>query len=116
MGLSSLATDDAVLAELGQRLAQRRIDARLTQADLAARAGVGKRTVERIEAGESAQLTSLVRILRALELLAQLDELLPAAGPRPMDQLRYRGQRPQRVSKRRQLPSDDGDWAWGDDS
>lgn len=115
MNLSDLATDDAVLTELGQRLVQRRIDARLTQAELAERAGVGKRTVERIEAGESAQLTSLVRIFRELELLAVLDELLPAAGPRPIDQLRHQGQRPQRVSKRGKSSGDD-DWTWGDDS
>jgi len=115
MNLPDLATDDAVLAELGQRLAQRRIDARLTQAELAERAGVGKRTVERIEAGESAQMTSLVRIFRELELLTVLDELLPAAGPRPLDKLRHQGRRPQRVSKRGQLSPDD-DWTWGDDA
>jgi len=115
MNLSDLATDDAVLAELGQRLAQRRIDARLTQAELAERAGVSKRTVERVEAGESAQMTSLVRILRELELLSVLDELLPAVGPRPLDQLRHQGRRPQRVSKRRASSGED-DWTWGDDA
>lgn len=115
MNLSELATDHAVLTELGQRLAQRRIDARLTQAELAERAGVGKRTVERIEAGESAQLTSLVRIFRELELLAVLDQLLPAAAARPIDQLRRQGRRPQRVSKRAKS-SDDDDWTWGEDA
>lgn len=115
MKLSRLETDDAVLEALGRRLARCRIDARLTQAELAERAGVGKRTLERIEAGESAQMTSLVRILRVLDLLDVLDELLPAAGPRPMDQLRHRGRRPRRVSKR----GDEivgGEWSWGDES
>lgn len=115
MKISDLATDDAVLAELGQRLVQRRIDARLTQAELAERAGVGKRTVERIEAGESAHLISLVRIFRELELLGVLDQLLPATGPRPIDQLRRRGRRPQRVSKRAKS-SDDDHWTWADES
>ncbi len=42
--------DDAVLAELGRALAERRIGIGLTQAALAEQAGIGKRTVERIEA------------------------------------------------------------------
>lgn len=115
MELSKLTTDEAILEELGQRLAQRRIDAGLTQADLADRAGVGKRTVERIEAGHSAQMTSLVRIFRVLDLLGALDELLPDTGPSPMDQLRHRGRRPQRASRRREETSGE-DWTWGDDS
>lgn len=115
MKLSDLATDEAILEQLGQRLSRQRIDMRLTQADLAERAGVGKRTVERIEAGEPAQSSSLVRILRVLDLLGVLDELLPEAGPRPMDQLRHRGRRPQRVSNSG-TSSGDEDWSWGDES
>jgi transcriptional regulator with XRE-family HTH domain len=115
MDISNLTTDEAVLAELGHRLTQRRIDAGLTQADLADQAGVGKRTVERIEAGQSAQMTSLVRIFRVLDLLATLDELLPATGPGPIDQLRHQGRRPQRVSKRREKSTND-DWTWGEES
>jgi len=53
MKLNNSLTDATVLEELGRRLACARIAASLTQADLADRASVGKRTVERIEAGGS---------------------------------------------------------------
>ncbi|HEX6929299.1 MAG TPA: helix-turn-helix transcriptional regulator, partial [Gammaproteobacteria bacterium] len=61
--------DQAVLAELGRRLSHRRIEAGLTQEKLARESGVSKRTVERLEAGSSVQLTSLIRLLRTLALL-----------------------------------------------
>ena len=51
MRISDQLTDKAVLTELGQRLERRRIDAALTQAQLAQEAGISKRTLERIESG-----------------------------------------------------------------
>ncbi len=105
-------SDQAILEQLGQRLAQRRIAMRLSQADLAERAGVGKRTVERIEAGESAQAITLVRLFRVLELLPALDALIPAESARPMELLRRGGEMPKRVRKRRESEPDSSDWHW----
>ena len=116
MKISSLLSDDAILAELGQRLAHRRIARDLTQAQLAEQAGIAKRTVERIEAGASAQLSSLVRVLRVLELLDALDSLLPVAGPGPLDLLRRQGRVRQRASTRRDAPIDDEPWTWDDEA
>ena len=77
--------DDAILKELGQRLTQRRIELTLSQQDLAEQAGIGKRALERLEAGSSIQISNFVRILRKLELLDALGALIPETGPRPMD-------------------------------
>lgn len=52
MRIGKDTTDEAVLRELGRRLAQVRLGKNLTQAQLAAKAGVSKRTVERLEVGE----------------------------------------------------------------
>ncbi len=87
MKIDSLLTDAAILAEIGARLAARRIELQLTQADVAERAGVAKRTLERMEAGHSSQLASLVRVLRVLDAMPGLDNLVPDAGQRPMDLL-----------------------------
>ena len=81
-------SDAATLAEIGSRIAARRLNRQWRQADLAYEAGVSKRTVERIEAGASVQTVMLLRVLRALELLGGLDHLVPADGPTPMELLR----------------------------
>ena len=51
MKISELLTDNVILAEIGERIARRRLDLQLTQADVAEQAGVSKRTLERIEFG-----------------------------------------------------------------
>ena len=106
-------TDDAVLAELGSRLGAVRLSRNLTQAELAKEAGVSKRTLERIEAGQSAQITSFIRILRALDLLERLELLLPPAQPGPMDLLKRAGKAPQRASGRSSAHPQP--WTWAED-
>ena len=109
-------TNDAILAEIGARLAQRRIDLQFTQAELAEQAGIAKRTVERIEAGGSAQMASVVRILRVLDLLPGLDRMLPVAGPRPMDLLKQKGKPRQRASRRRHSTQPSTTWSWNENT
>jgi transcriptional regulator with XRE-family HTH domain len=107
-------SDEAILAELGERLSTARLSRDLTQAQLALDAGVSKRTVERIEAGRSTQLTSFIRILRTLGLLDGLESLLPPPQPSPMDLLRRAGRRPRRATGKK---ADSGEpWTWGNES
>jgi transcriptional regulator with XRE-family HTH domain len=118
MQLSDLLTDDAVLAELGGRLARQRIAHGLTQPQLAETAGVGRATLQRLERGESVQLTSLVRILRSLDLLGALDAAVPETVVSPLAELDRA-----RRSPRRRVRVTDHDaagpaaesWTWGDD-
>ncbi|MEQ1641960.1 MAG: helix-turn-helix transcriptional regulator, partial [Pyrinomonadaceae bacterium] len=65
MRFDANTTDQALLKEIGERIAGVRLNKNFTQADLAEQAGVSKRTVERLEAGESVQITSLIRLLRS---------------------------------------------------
>ncbi len=116
MDISRFLSDDRILAELGERLAYRRVKLQLTQAQLAAQAGVAKRTVERIETGASAQMSSVIRLLRALDLLPNLEQLLPPAAPSPMDLLRGKGKRRQRASSKRKHRAAEQPWSWDEES
>lgn len=88
----------------------------ITQADLAKEAGVSKRTVERIEAEASAQMSSVVRLLRVLDLLPGLDQLVPEPGPRPLDLLKRQGKVRQRATAKRKPDRTDKQWSWDDET
>ena len=113
MNNSDFTSNEALLKELGRRLARQRIAMELTQADLAERAGISKRTVERVEAGESTQTATLISILRILNLLDGLYAIFPAEGPRPLDLLKLKGKERRRVSKKRKNRSKER-WSWDD--
>jgi len=110
-------TDEAVLERLGERLSRFRLDRNLTQADLAAEAGVHKNTVFRLEAGGSTQLKNLVRVLRVLGLLDRLDAIVPEPVPSPLRQLEeLERQRKRAVSKAdKEGESSASEWSWRED-
>ncbi len=107
-------TPKTMLEELGRRLARRRLDLGITQADAAKSAGLGKRTVERIEAGGDTQVSTLLRLLRVLDLLGGMEHLVPEGGPSPMDLLKLSGKKRKRASSKRVTIRND-EWRWGDE-
>ncbi len=120
MKIENDLTDESVLSELGARLERVRLERNLTQRELAARAGVAYKAIQRIEAGESVKLTSLIRVLRGLELLDALDQLVPEPTPSPIELLKLHGRRRQRASgtRRKSAPRRDAitPWHWGDET
>lgn len=116
MKIAAEMTDDAMLRELGMRLESRRIDAGLTQAELAERAGVSKRTVERIEAGHSTDFVMLIRLLRALKLIEGLESLIADLPQSPLALLKLKGRQRQRVRHSRAEVRGAGGrpWKWGE--
>lgn len=114
--IDATLTDDAVLARLGERLAQVRLRRELTQRELAAEAGVGATTVERLENGKSVTLANFVRVLRVLGLQDELLNLAPESSLRPAELAERAGRRRQRVSsrRRRDLAMPPAPFGWGD--
>jgi transcriptional regulator with XRE-family HTH domain len=116
-------TDETVLAELGARLARTRLEANITQGQLAAEAGVGLATLERMEAGQTTKLSSFIRVLRALGLLDALDRLVPEPTPSPLERLKLRGKQRRRAASPARATSptehrraaEPRPWSWGDE-
>ena len=116
MKLSKQNTDQAILTEIGDRATRARLNRNLSQAQLASKAGVSKRTLERLEKGESVQLTNFIRLLRALDRMDAFDQILNEGDVRPMDLLRRQGKPRRRASgERREAPKTDAPWTWGED-
>jgi transcriptional regulator with XRE-family HTH domain len=107
-------TDDAVLKETGSRIQQLRVNRGFTQVQLAEQAGVSSSTVVRLEAGNSVQTASCIRILRVLGLLPKLDLLVPEQQLRPMELLRGKTER-RRASRSSPETADSTLWKWGDE-
>src|SRR5215469_13831249 len=101
MRITPESTDAAILQILGERIERYRIEAGLTQAELAEQAGIGKRTLEGVEAGREAELVTPIRLLRILNFLEGFERLLPEPPPSPIEQLKLRGKQRQRVSRPR---------------
>ena len=85
-------TDRRVLADLGDRLAQHRLNRNLTQDQLAREAGVSKRTIVRLENGQSSQATNLVRVSSARWVFwATSTPSVPAPLASPIEALAAKG-------------------------
>ena len=115
MKITNDNSDSAVLKEMGNRIAQYRLNQDKTQAALAQEAGVSNRTMTRVESGNSIQASSLIRILRALKLVDNLDGLIPEPVASPVQQLKMQGKQRKRASSKLEKPSSEGTWSWGDE-
>lgn len=94
-------TDVEIVAEIGRRLQQYRLQQNVTQRALADRAGVSLRTVQNVEAGEDTQLSTMMRLLRALRRLDAIDAFLPEPRVSPIALHESGGRRRRRARKAR---------------
>ena len=78
MKIKSSNSTEAILSEIGERLTKQRIASGYTQASLARHADVSKRTIERLESGASIQMSTMIQILRAFDLLTAFDSSIPS--------------------------------------
>lgn len=70
-------SDEAIAKELGQRLARARINANLTQDELAEAMGIDRGRISRLESSGSGKLSTVVALLRHLDRLDLLEQWLP---------------------------------------
>ena len=74
---------------LCDRLRNERLLQQMTQADVAARAGVGINTVSNLESGKNVGFENVIRVAMVLGRLSELEELFRPKVDSPDDILRY---------------------------
>jgi len=116
MIIDQYTSDSEILGEWGARIAHERVARNMTQAQMARESGLSKRTIERLETGNSSQTGSLIRVLRVLHLVDRLNLVIPEPEISPMELLKLSGKRRQRASSRRTKEGSESGWTWGDRS
>jgi transcriptional regulator with XRE-family HTH domain len=95
MDWNSLSNSEIVL-EFGKRIKGYRIKKRLTQQELADKAGISLFTVTQVEKGKPVSCSTLIAILRVLRMLDNFEMLIPEMEVSPIEQMKLQG----KISKR----------------
>jgi transcriptional regulator with XRE-family HTH domain len=104
-----------IIAELSRRAKEYRLAYPLTQKELADKAGVSLRAVQKFESGQEVMLDIFVKILMALDLSENFDVLIPDMSDRPSAMLaQLKGKKRQRVRKKKNQKSNQT-FKWGDE-
>jgi transcriptional regulator with XRE-family HTH domain len=110
-----IASSMQIEAALCTQLENLRLSRNITQAQLAKEAGLGVRTIKRLENGQGITLDTFIRILIALKIQNNLQSLLPDPAIRPIERVTFNGKERKRArpkkSNEEKLP-----WTWGDES
>jgi transcriptional regulator with XRE-family HTH domain len=85
----SFSKPDEIVKLLCERLRKERLSRQMTQADVAARAGIGVNTVSNLEAGRSVAFESVIRVAVVLGRLNELEALFKPRLDSVDDMLRY---------------------------
>lgn len=112
MKISSNENEKIILAELGQRIKQNRILLNITQVELAEKCGISPSTETRIENGEDSKMSNYIKILSGLNMLSNLDILIPEVQPD------FKALYKQKTSRKRAKPTDKKpapNWTWDED-
>lgn len=75
--IRSAMTDEAIAKQLGLRLARVRLNANVTQNELAEAIGIDRGRISRLESAGSGKLSTVVAVLRHLDRLDLLEQWLP---------------------------------------
>lgn len=94
-----MKTTEEMEIQFGRQLRELRLRLNVDQRQLAERAGVALNAVKNLESGRGANLTSLVKVLRALGRAEWLFTLAPAVTISPLQMVKTKSPR-QRASRR----------------
>lgn len=95
--IGDFLTNDEVLAELGARLRARRLERNLSIETVATAAGINRKTIIDAERGSDVRMSTVIKILRQLNMLGVIEAAIPDTLP-GAEAFSRRGQVRQRAS------------------
>jgi transcriptional regulator with XRE-family HTH domain len=98
MNIRQTTRTPAILQELGSRVERLRLQRNRPLAGLAEAAGVGTATLQRLVSGKCVNLSTLIQVLRALNRLGDLDNIISDVEVSPFEFSRSRPRPRQRAS------------------
>jgi len=103
-------SDRAIMSSIGEYIKHQRLSQNKTQAQIAENAGINRWTMSQIEKGEAINLSSLIQILRALDLLNVLDKFKIETQVSPIELAKAEKRKRQRArNKGNDLPTGQAD-------
>lgn len=90
-------SDPAILEELGRRFKELRLQRNIQQKELAETSGVSTGSIVRLEKGEPMSTENFIKVMRALNLLENFDQLLPEQPVSPIMMKKLQGKKRKRV-------------------
>jgi putative transcriptional regulator len=111
----SLASSKQIEKALSQRLENIRLLRNMTQTQLAKDAGISLKTLGRLESGQGVSLDTFIRVLIALRIQGNMQNLLPDPSIRPVERMRFEGTERKRARPNKSK-KEDATWTWGDET
>ena len=78
-------TNSRIEILIGERLKQRRLEYNITQEELAKRTGISRVSISKIERGLGMNLSSLIQVMRGLNILENIQHLIPEPEISPIE-------------------------------
>lgn len=103
-------SDKAIIASVGEYLKHQRLTQNKTQSQIAEAAGINRWTISQIEKGEAISMTSLIQILRALNLLNVLDNFKIGTQISPIELAKLEKKKRQRARNKTSNKQDEYGW------
>ena len=92
-------SDSAILKRIGERIKQQRILMGLQQKELAEKSCVSLSTLIKMEQGKSVSFLLFINVLRTLQLLENLEFLVPEETVSPIRMKKFQSKKVQRIRK-----------------
>ncbi len=105
-------TDNAIINAIGAYIKHQRLEQNKTQAQVAKEAGINRWTLGQIENGESITLTTLIQILRVLDLFHLLEIFTIKEKISPLEYAKLKEKKKKRARSKNKETNLNGDLGW----